>query len=206
MWPYLQGIAIGGGLIIAIGAQNAFVLSQGIRRNYALQTAVICSLCDAVLILAGVSGIGRLIAASGLLTRLASWLGALFLLWYGSRSFCSALRGGRLEDSALVITSRRKMLLMTLALTLLNPHVYIDTIILIGGISGQLAAAERLQFAGGAMTASVLWFFSLSLGAGLLAPLFRSRLAWRCLDGLVCLMMWSIALSLLWPQLRQLSG
>ncbi len=199
MLPFLQGVGIGGGLIIAIGAQNAFVLSQGVRRNFPVQTAIVCSLCDATLILLGVTGVGSLVATNPILIQLATWLGALFLIWYGGRSFRSAIQGGSLDSSAEAIPSRRKLLLATLALTLLNPHVYLDTIVLVGGFSGQLSQTERYLFGAGAMTASVIWFFSLSLGAGFLAPLFRKPIAWRFLDGFVCLTMWGIAISLLWP-------
>lgn len=204
MLAFIQGMGLGGGLIIAIGAQNAFILSQGVRRNYPLQTAVICSICDATLILIGVSGVGALVAGNPHLAQVATWCGALFLLWYGSRSFRSALQGGSLQTDEEKNLSRRKLLLTTLALTLLNPHVYLDTIVLVGSISGHLAASERYLFGAGAISASILWFFALSFGAGLLAPLFRKPLAWRCLDGFVCLTMWTIAVSLLWPQLQQL--
>ncbi len=202
MLPFLQGIGIGGGLIIAIGAQNAFVLSQGVRRNFPIQTAAVCSLCDATLILLGVTGVGSLVATNPILIQFASWFGALFLICYGARSFRSAIQGGSLDASAEAIPSRRKLLLATLALTLLNPHVYLDTIVLVGGFSGQLSQTERYLFGAGAMTASVIWFFSLSLGAVLLAPLFRKPIAWRLLDGFVCLTMWGIAISLLWPKLQ----
>ncbi len=203
MLAFFQGIGVGGGLIIAIGAQNAFVLSQGVRRNFPLQTALVCSLCDASLILIGISGVGALVAGNPLLCQLASWLGALFLLCYGARSFRLALKGSTLEAAAAIIPSRRKLLLATLALTFLNPHVYLDTVVLIGGISGQLAQSERYLFGAGAITASILWFFSLSLGAGFLAPLFRKPAAWRCLDLFVALTMWGIALTLLWPELQR---
>ncbi len=96
MFSFFQGMGIGGGLIIAIGAQNAFVLSQGVRRNHPLQTALVCSFCDATLIIVGVSGVGALVASNPQLARLATWFGAIFLLWYGSRSFRSALQGGSL--------------------------------------------------------------------------------------------------------------
>ena len=202
MLPFLQGVGIGGGLIVAIGAQNAFVLSQGVRRNFPLQTALVCSLCDSLLILIGVSGVGSLVATNPLLAQWATWLGALFLLWYGGRSFRSVLRGGSLDASSEIIPTRKKLLLATLALTFLNPHVYLDTIVLVGGFSGQLTQAERYLFGAGAMTASITWFFILSFGAGLLAPLFRKPVAWRFMDGFVCLTMWGIAVSLLWPQLQ----
>ena len=204
MVAFLQGFGLGGGLIIAIGAQNAFVLSQGVRRNYPLQTAVICSLCDALLLLVGISGIGALVATNPQLAELATWGGAAFLIWYGSRSFHSALQGGAMQTNEQQSLSRRKLLMTTLALTLLNPHVYLDTVVLVGSISGQLADSERYLFGAGAISASILWFFSLSFGAVLLAPLFRKQVAWRCLDGFVCLTMWTIAGSLLWPEIRQL--
>ncbi|MCF6258270.1 MAG: LysE/ArgO family amino acid transporter [Gammaproteobacteria bacterium] len=204
MFSFFQGMGIGGVLIIAIGAQNAFVLSQGVRRNYPLQTAIVCSFCDSALILIGVSGVAALVASNPQLANLATWFGGLFLLWYGGRSFRSALHGGSMAANPGSTLSRRKLLWATLALTFLNPHVYLDTIVLIGGVSGQLALSERYLFGAGAISASTLWFFSLSLGAGLLAPLFRKPLAWRCLDGFVCLTMWGIALSLLWPELQQL--
>ncbi|WP_303721503.1 LysE/ArgO family amino acid transporter [Malonomonas rubra] len=204
MVAFFQGMGLGGGLIIAIGVQNAFVLTQGVRRNYPLQTAVVCSLCDAILILIGISGFGALVTTNPQLAQFATWGGAAFLLWYGSRSLLSAVQGGRLETSAEPSLSRRKLLLTTLALTLLNPHAYLDTIVLVGSIGGQLATSERYLFGAGAICASILWFFSLSFGAGLLAPLFRRPVAWRCLDGMVCLTMWIIAGSLLWPQLQTL--
>lgn len=204
MFSFFQGMGVGGGLIIAIGAQNAFVLSQGVRRNFPLQTAVVCSFCDAALIIVGISGVGSLVASSPQLANLATWFGALFLLWYGGRSFRAALHGGSLTTTTERIGSRRKLLWATLALTFLNPHVYLDTIVLVGSISGQLAQTERYLFGAGAVSASILWFFSLSFGASLLAPLFRKPLAWRCLDGFVCLTMWGIAATLLWPKLQAL--
>lgn len=199
--PFIQGAGVGGGLIIAIGAQNAFVLSQGVRRNHALPIALVCGFCDAVLILLGVSGVGTLVASNPLLGQIAAWGGALFLLWYGMRSLQSALRGGALEADKTSSQSLPAALGATLAVTLLNPHVYLDTLVLLGGISGQFSVDERYLFGAGAMTASFVWFFTLSLGAGLLAPLFRHPLAWRVLDTLVFLTMWGIALSLLWGEL-----
>ena len=199
--PFIQGAGVGGGLIVAIGAQNAFVLSQGVRRNYPLQIAVLCGFCDALLILLGVSGVGTLVASNPLLGQIAAWGGALFLLWYGTRSLQSAIRGGRLETDNVAVPSLRAVLGATLAVSLLNPHVYLDTLVLVGGISGQFPAHERFMFGAGAMTASFTWFFTLSLGAGLLAPLFQRPLAWRILDSLVFLTMWSIALTLLWGEI-----
>lgn len=204
MLSFFQGMAIGGGLIIAIGAQNAFVLSQGIRRNYPLQTAFVCSICDGLLILLGISGVGALISLNPQYANFASWLGALFLIWYGGRSFRSALQGNRLETETVGNPTRRQLLMATLAFTFLNPHTWLDTVVLVGGLSSQFAQTDRYLFGAGAITASICWFFSLSLSARLLAPLFRKPLAWRFLDSFVCLTMWGIALSLLWPNLQQL--
>jgi L-lysine exporter family protein LysE/ArgO len=195
--PFLQGAGVGGGLIVAIGAQNAFVLAQGVRRNHPLPVALLCGCCDALLILLGVSGVGGLVAAHPLLGQVAAWGGALFLFCYGLRSLRSALRGGGLAADGSASRSLAAVLGATLAVTLLNPHVYLDTLVLVGGISGQFPAQERLLFAAGAMSASFAWFLTLSLGAGLLAPLFRRPLAWRILDSLVFLTMWGIALSLI---------
>jgi len=199
--PFIQGAGVGGGLIVAIGAQNAYVFSQGVRRNHPLPIALLCGFCDSMLILLGVSGVGTLVASNPLLGQVAAWGGALFLLWYGVRSLQSALRGGVLEEDQHTTGSLRAVLGATLAVTLLNPHVYLDTLVLLGGISGQYPADERFLFGAGAMTASFAWFFVLSLGAGLLAPFFRRPIAWRILDSLVFLTMWSIALTLVWGEL-----
>lgn len=194
---FIQGFGMGGGLIVAIGAQNAFVLSQGVRRCHYLIVPLICSLCDAILIAAGIAGIGTAVAASPFLTRMAAWGGAVFLLWYGLEAFRSALRSGSLESDTGALLSLRSVILTTFAVTLLNPHVYLDTVVLLGSLSGQFSGTERLFFGAGAMTASVTWFFSLSIGARILAPLFRRPLSWRILDGLVCATMWTIAVFLI---------
>ena len=190
-----------GGLIIAIGAQNAFVLSQGVRRNYPLAVALVCACCDSVLILLGINGVGSAVAANPLLGQLTVWGGALFLLWYGALALRSAWQGDTFETNSVKVTTLRAVMTTTLAITLLNPHVYLDTMVLLGGISGQFPDSQRFLFGAGAITASFIWFFSLSFGAGLLAPLFRKKSAWRILDGVVCLTMWSIAVSLLWNKI-----
>lgn len=198
---FIQGFGIGGGLIIAIGAQNAFVLSQGVRRNYPVTIALICGLCDSLLILLGVTGVGSAVAKSTFLSQLTVWGGALFLFWYGALAFRSAWQGNALETNDNKVKSFKTVVATTLAITLLNPHVYLDTLVLLGGISAQFQAPQRLLFGAGAMTASFTWFFTLSLGAGFLAPIFRRKSSWRFLDGVVCLTMWSIAGSLLWGQI-----
>ena len=194
---FVQGFGMGGGLIVAIGAQNAYVLSQAVRRNYLLVIPLICIVCDALLITVGISGVGTAVAASPRLAGLATWGGAAFLVWYGARAFISALRGGSLEADRAAAPTLKAAVAATLAVTLLNPHVYLDTVILLGSVSGQYNQTGRVLFGTGAVTASILWFFSLSFGGQLLAPLFRRPVAWRILDGLVCAVMWTIALSLI---------
>jgi len=194
---FVQGFGLGGGLIVAIGAQNAYVLSQAVRRNYLLIIPVICIVCDAVLIVAGVSGVGTIVASSPQLTGLATWGGAAFLFWYGARALRSALKGGHLEANQVAAPTLKAVVAATLAVTLLNPHVYLDTVILLGSVSGQYEQSGRVLFAAGAISASILWFFSLSIGGRMLAPLFKRPLAWRVLDGLVCGVMWTIGVSLI---------
>ncbi len=197
MEAFLQGLGIGAGLIIAIGAQNAFVLSQGVKRQYQWLVACICSFCDVVLIFSGAAGTGGIVAANPGLRSAAAWGGAIFLLWYGGRSLLSAIAGNALFTNGGERQSRRNIATATLAVTLLNPHIYLDTLVLLGSCSGRFMGAGRYLFALGACSASVMWFFALSLGGVVLAPLFRNRLAWRLLDTLVCLTMWTIAVRLL---------
>lgn len=206
MIPYFQGFGVGAGLIIAIGAQNAFVLSQGVKRHYPLQTALVCGFSDAILILLGITGVGAFIAINPVAAQWMTLFAAIFLLFYGWRAFRSAFVNQGMELNDIQTPTRSKLLLATLAFTFLNPHVYLDTLVLIGSLSGELDTNDRYLFGAGAMSASFAWFFSLSFGAGLLAPLFRKPVAWRYLDGFVCLTMWGIALSLLWPKLEVLTG
>lgn len=196
--PLAQGFGVSAALIIAIGAQNAFVLQQGLRRSYLFLSALTCALCDAVLISLGVGGFGAVIAATPWLTRLATWGGALFLLLYGWRSFRSAMRSNALTvQGDLARLSLRATVLGLLAVSLLNPHALLDTVVLIGSVGAQYPAPERATFALGAMLASLTWFFSLAYGAARLAPLFQKPLAWRVLDLTVGCLMWSIAASLI---------
>jgi len=196
--PFIQGAGVGAGLIIAIGAQNAFVLSQGVRRSYARLIPAICWLCDCLLILAGMGGLGKAVSTHPQWMRTAAWGGAIFLLFYGFRSLRAAIGGASLKAAGgTPVATARAAVFTTLAVTLLNPHVYLDTVVLLGALSGQFAGAGRYAFAFGAITASFVWFFSLSLGARFLAPLFRRPMAWRILDSLVCLTMWTIATSLI---------
>ncbi len=197
---YLTGMGTGAGLIIAIGAQNAFVMNQGIRKEFILMVPLVCALCDAILITAGVAGLGVLIERSPLLLKAASWGGGAFLLWYGFKSVRSAfVRREGMSAQGEGGRSRRQVLLMTLAITLLNPHVYLDTVVLLGSIGNSFPSTGRVLFALGAVSASFLWFFILSLGAVRLAPLFRRPGTWIVLNLLIGLVMWRIAWGLVSP-------
>ena len=201
MWmPFFSGFGTGGGLIVAIGAQNAFILSQGVQRNRPLLIALICAICDSTMILVGTAGMGALIVQSPVLQQAALWGGALFLAAYRPRSFWNARKGGNLQAEDRIVRSLWALVGTTLAVTLLNPHMYLDTVVLVGSIASQFGE-QRFLFAAGAICASVLWFFALSYGARLLAPFFQKVWAWRALDGMIGLVMWAIAFSLVGPTL-----
>lgn len=198
--PFIQGFGTSAGLIIAIGAQNAFLLTQSIRGRHHVLIASICIVCDAVFITIGVAGVGAAISAHPSLSHWVAWGGAAFLIVYGYRSLCSAIRGGSLDPREQTVQSLRSIIVTTLAVTLLNPHFYLDTVVLLGGISSQFYGEMRLVFWFGAISASTLWFLCLGLGGGMLAPVFRTRLAWRILDILICATMWIIAASLIFNE------
>ena len=192
----LAGFALGFSLILAIGAQNAFVLKQGLRREHVLPVVLTCAISDAILIVAGVAGFGGLAQAVPWLEPLMRFGGAAFLTWYGAQSFLSAWRGGAaLEAGEQTTASLSATILTVLALTWLNPHVYLDTVVLLGSISAQYE--HRFLFGLGAVIASFIFFFWLGFGARLLAPLFARPGAWRVLDVGIGLVMWSIAVKLL---------
>ncbi|MDI1480367.1 LysE/ArgO family amino acid transporter [Polyangium sp. y55x31] len=193
----LEGLALGASLIIAIGPQNAFVLRQGLVRRHIGPIVAICALSDAGLILVGAAGVGSLVnASSGVFTVLALG-GAAFLTWYGISAMRRALAPSSLQTDNEAGGSLRQAVMTVLALTWLNPHVYLDTVVLLGGISGRYPLETRVFFACGAMLASLVWFAALGYGARLLAPIFRRPLAWRILDSLIALVMFTIAARLL---------
>ena len=196
MTSFLPGFALSLTLILAIGAQNAFVLRQGLRRSHVFWTCFVCGLSDAILIAAGVAGFGSLAEAVPWFADAMRYGGAAFLIWYGWLNARSAWRGGAAMD--LQGGSEQKLgqvILTLLALTWLNPHVYLDTVVLIGSISAQYP--DRLAFGIGAVLASITFFFSLGYGARLLGPLFVRPASWRILDAVIALTMWSIAANLL---------
>ena len=195
---FFTGFMMGLSLIVAIGAQNAFVLRQGLRGEHVLAVCLTCALSDAVLIVLGVAGFGRIVAVAPWIDPVMRYGGAAFLVWYGARSLRSALMSTdalQMADAgapdALV-----KTLLACLAITWLNPHVYLDTVVLLGTISTQFPGAEGV-FAAGAVAGSFLFFFSLGYGAGWLRPLFARPVAWRLLEAVIALVMWAIAVKLI---------
>ena len=193
-----KGFGLGASLIIAIGAQNAFVLRQGLARDRVFLVAGLCFLCDAVLIALGAGGFAALITARPVLVAIAAWGGALFLLVYGGRALHSALSPGGLRAADKTAPGTAWAIAgTTLAVSLLNPHVYLDTVILVGSLAAQFPGAERAAFALGAVAASFVWFYGLGYGAGRLAPLFARPAAWRVLDLAIAVVMWSIAAALI---------
>lgn len=195
---FLQGLLLGFGLIVAIGAQNAFVLRQGLRREHVGGIVLFCALADALLIGAGVFGMGEALGRSPLLARALALAGAMFLAVYGYRALRRARRPERLEAAAGASgLGRGAVLAQAAAFTLLNPHVYLDTVLLVGSVGAQQPAQLRGWFVGGASAASLAWFSALGFGSHRLAPLFARPRAWQVLDGLIGLTMFVLSATLL---------
>ena len=193
----VAGLLTGLSLIIAIGAQNAFVLRQGLTRAHVGAVVAICAVSDAALISAGVAGIGTVVEQAPTALTVVRWLGAAFLTWYGATSLLRALR----TDEALRANganggSRRTAVLTAVALTWLNPHVYLDTVLLLGSIANQHGEEDRWWFAGGASAGSLAWFTGLGYGAGRASRWLASPRAWRVLDLLIGLTMLGLAVLL----------
>lgn len=207
--PFIEGFMIGGGLIIAIGAQNAFVIRQGIKGEHVFAVASVCAIVDITLIAVGAGGVGTLIAQSPVLRGIAAWGGAAFLFVYGALALRNMVRikpgaweqADQSAKAATRGTSRGKAMVAAFAFSVLNPHVYLDTVVMLGGIAAQYAFDPRIVFALGAMTASVVWFFGLGYGATRLAPFFRTTLGARVLEGTICTVMWIVAARLAFREL-----
>lgn len=196
MYSLLSGFAVGFSLIMAIGAQNAFVLRQGLRGAHVFWIALSCSVLDALLICAGILGFGVLATAVPWFATLMLYGGAAFLIWFGLKSAVAAWRGGNTLEAAENEAQTLRQALTTLAaLSLLNPHLYLDTVVFMGSISAQYD--NQLAFGIGAVTSSFMFFFGVSYGARLLRPLFASAFAWQVLDAGIALIMWAIAAKLL---------
>jgi len=192
----LAGLVTGLTLIIAIGAQNAFVLRQGLRRSHVGLVVAICALSDLVLIVAGVAGIGVLLDRAPWAVDLIRWLGVAFLTWYGASSLLRARRPATLSVTDAPAELRGGVALRALALTWLNPHVYLDTVLLLGSIAGTRGDPGRWWFAVGAGLASIGWFAGLGYGARLAAPRLSSPRTWQVLDVVIGLVMLAIAVRL----------
>lgn len=193
---FMPGYLLSLSLILAIGAQNAFVLRQGLLRAHVFWVCLTCGVSDALLITAGVAGFGSLAQVFPWFEAAMRYGGAAFLLWYGWRNARSAWRGGQaLQAQGGAVQPLLPTLVTLLALTWLNPHVYLDTVVLIGSISAQYE--NRLAFGAGAALASLSFFFALGYGARLLAPLFVQPRSWQVLDAVIALTMWTIAVGLL---------
>lgn len=191
--PLLIGVGSGLSLIVAIGAQNAFVLRQGIRREHVLPVVLICGLTDALLELLGVAGIGFVVQRAPILLEIVRWGGVAFLLWYAWSAARRAMQPRALAAAGGAEGSRRRTILACLAITYLNPHVYLDTMLLMGSIGNAQGDPERWWFVAGGAIASVAWFFALGYGARALTRFFAAPRSWQVLDWVVAVVMLVIA-------------
>lgn len=197
MLPLLSGLAAGLSLIVAIGAQNAYVLRQGLARSHVALVVAVCAISDIVLIAAGVAGLGALVTRAPAALGVIRWAGAAFLVGYGVRAAIRAVRGESMgTPTAATRQAWVPVLLTSLGLTWLNPHVYLDTVLLLGSM-GAAHGDDRWSFALGAMIGSVVWFTALGVGARLLVPVFRRRRSWQVLDGVIAVVMLLLAGQLL---------
>ncbi|WP_343995224.1 LysE/ArgO family amino acid transporter [Terrabacter terrae] len=196
MTSFVPGFLTMASLIVAIGAQNAYVLRTGLARHHVALVVTVCALSDAVLVLAGVLGVGGLVTAHPGLLTVVRWVGAAYLIGFGVLSLRNARHPKALGASD-AVPSRNGVLATVLALTWLNPHVYLDTVLLVGSLANQHGREGRWWFAGGAAAASLAWFTALGYGARLLAPLFARPATWRVLDVAIALVMFTIAATLL---------
>jgi L-lysine exporter family protein LysE/ArgO len=194
---FWTGFATGMALIVAIGSQNAFVLRQGILRQHVLPLVLFCAVSDAVLILAGVAGAGALIQGNDVLLAVTRFGGALFLGSYGMLAAVRARKGGHMQLQTGSGATLPAALMACLGFTFLNPHVYLDTVVLLGSVASQRGGDARWVFGAGACLSSLCWFSALGFGARFLAPLFEKDLAWRVLDSVIAVVMLTLAVSLL---------
>jgi L-lysine exporter family protein LysE/ArgO len=201
MFAFLPGFFAGLGLIVAIGAQNAFVIRQGLKRQHVLAVVAICALADAALIALGIAGLGAIIQGVPWLLEGVRWFGVAYLTWFGIKSVRSAFKNQTMDTSGDEAGSLKKAILAVLGFTFLNPHVYLDTVILLGSISNQFAE-DRWFFGFGAMTASVVWFSTIGFGARAASRFMSKPIFWRVLDSLIAAVMFSIAFYLAFAKLN----
>ena len=192
-----QGFFLGASMIIPLGVQNSYVLSQGIKGNHHFLTATVCMLCDIMLIGLGIFGGGKLIASNECLMLIMGWGGMLFLLSYGAVAFYKVWQNQyQLPEKVKALTNRKTVIATTLAVTLLNPHVYLDTVMILGSVGGAFQGHEKMYFALGTMMASIIWFYSLAGGAAKLAPWLGQPKSQRIIDAFIGSIMCFVAFTL----------
>ncbi|EMY0378473.1 LysE family transporter [Salmonella enterica] len=195
---FTTGFFISAGLLVAIGAQNTFVIRQGMKREFVFTVSATCFICDFILMCIGVLGVGKIINDNIILINILAILGVLFLLWYGVRSLKSAYYGESLliSDGDIAKTTTLKIIITTISFSLLNPNVWIDTVAIVGGVSSTIDASQKINYLAGALSASFLWFFSIGYLAAWLSQIFTKPLFWRVIDLLIgCYMIymaWSL--------------
>ena len=192
MFAIIPGLLAGLSLIIAIGAQNAFVIRQGLTKKFVLLTVLICAISDALLIALGASGLGALIKSNKNILEFVRWFGVAYLLWFAFKSAKSALKKEVLNSAGEASADRKSVILTVLALTFLNPHVYLDTVILLGSISHQFGS-DKWFFVLGAMLASFIWFTAIGFGAKSASKFMSRPIFWKILDSIIAAIMLSIA-------------
>lgn len=195
MFAIIPGFLAGLSLIIAIGAQNAFVIRQGLTKKFVLLTVLICAFSDALLIALGASGLGALIKANKNILEFVRWFGVAYLLWFAFKSARSAFKSAVLNSAGEASADKKSVVLTVLGLTFLNPHVYLDTVILLGSISNQFGS-DKWFFVTGAIIASFLWFASIGFGAKSASRFMSRPIFWKILDSLIAVIMLSIAVFL----------
>jgi len=191
----IPGFFTGLSLIVAIGAQNAFVIKQGLLRQHVLLIVAICAVSDAALIFLGIGGLGALVQSNTSVLEVIRWFGVLYLTWFGIKSIRSALTNQSLVASESGATSAKKIATTVLALTFLNPHVYLDTVILLGSVGNQFNE-DRWFFAVGASVASFAWFSTIGFGARAASKYMSKPIFWKILDSAIAVVMFTIAITL----------
>ncbi|OED46730.1 amino acid transporter [Endozoicomonas sp. (ex Bugula neritina AB1)] len=195
----IKGAFLSGSMIVAIGSQNAFLLKSGLKKNYVFTVATICFLGDLLLMSLGVFGNGALFQSNQFAQATIALLGAAFLIWYGTISAKSAFQGNSVIDlsSSNSDSGRFAIVISTLAITFLNPHVYLDTVVVVGGVASTLSITEKIWFLSGALLASMIWFYGLGYAATKLVPYFQKKNTWRVLDSIIAAIMFYIAFELI---------
>ena len=192
MIAFSSGVLSGFALIIAIGAQNAFVIRQGLQRQHVLTVVLFCAISDALLIAAGTAGLGKVIESAPEVLEIVRWFGVTYLIFFGLKSLRSAFGHNTLTLEQGNLVSRKRTILTVLGLTFLNPHVYLDTVIFLGSIANQFPA-DKWFFSAGAMTASFLWFFFIGFGSKMAARFMVKVIFWKVLDLAVAIIMFTLA-------------